>query len=862
MTLPRSHGRDHMTRRDERAGATAMRGQMTIVAAAATLCGSIGLYPLFVSGGWFWSGFGAVLAVAGAGALVRRYRLPALVNLAGGLAALHVYVTIVYAADKAFLGIIPTPGSFARVGDLVGEGWHAANTYAAPVPLIPGIALLATLGIGIVAALVDLLAVRLRRAAPAGLPLLAMYSVPAAIREESISWLAFGIGAAGYLWLLLADARVQVISWGRPVFTSRWSEQAPREQANSSALALTGRRIGATAVVAAVLLPTLVPGIQPKGFFGVGGGGSDGHGRGARTVTTLDPLVSLKRELTRTDDAVVLTFRSTETQPDYLRLYALDRFDGDRWTYSELSSSPRDKIKDSNLPAAPGLTIPAAGTMTTRIKISNHVDLKFLPMPYPATKVDIDGDWRVHPESLMVYSLRDAAGGRDYTVNSLKVAPTAGDLDAAGTPPQDVIQRFTRVPSNVTDRIRKLAENITHSGTSPYQKALLLQQWFTNGQFIYSLAEPPPKQVSDLVDFLTITKAGYCEQFAASMALMARELNIPARVAMGYTPGSPDAKGNWVVRSRDTHAWPELYFSGVGWVRFEPTPSGPTGQGTATVPQYAIPAAASGSGLPTTPSGPNTGASVPSSAASPNASVQRPRDPDNIRSLSGGGLSEPTESRRVPYGLIAGGAAVVLFLLTPMTTRLLTRRRRWARVGDAAAAGADPAAAADAGAGGAAGAPGATGATETLASIGAGPADTYAARAAWAELRADAIDYRVEWRPAESPRAVARRLARQLNLGGAAADALTRIAMAEERARYAPSPSATETLRADSRVMRKAFAAAAGRWTRIRARFFPPSTMAAYRVALGRLLDALDRFDTLAFSLRSRWRARGTAAPH
>ena len=223
MTLPRTHARDHRQRRDERAGVTEMRGQMTIVAAAATLCGSIGLYPLFVSGGWFWSGFGAVLAVAGAGALVRRYRLPALVNLAGGLAALHVYVTIVYAGDKAFLGIIPTPGSFARVGDLVGEGWHAANTYAAPVPLIPGIALLATLGIGIVAALVDLLAVRLRRAAPAGLPLLAMYSVPAAIREESISWLAFGIGAAGYLWLLLADARVQVISWGRPVFTSRWS---------------------------------------------------------------------------------------------------------------------------------------------------------------------------------------------------------------------------------------------------------------------------------------------------------------------------------------------------------------------------------------------------------------------------------------------------------------------------------------------------------------------------------------------------------------------------------------------------------------------------------------------------------------
>jgi transglutaminase-like putative cysteine protease len=805
---------------------------MTIVAAVATLCGSIGLYPLFVSGGWFWSGLGAVVAVSGAGALVRRYRLPALVNLAGGLAALHVYVTIVYAGDQAFLGIIPTPSSFMRVADLVGEGWHAANTYAAPVPLIPAISLLSTLGIGLVAALVDLLAVRLGRAAPAGLPLLAVYSVPAAIREESISWLAFAVGAAGYLWLLLADARVQVTSWGRPVFTSRWSEETPRDQASSGALALTGRRIGVTAVMAALLLPSLVPGIQPKGFFGVGGTGEGG--RGARTVTTLDPLVSLKRELTRTDDAVVLTFRSTEPQPDYLRLYALDRFDGDRWTYSELTSGPRDKIKDRNLPQPPGLTIQSAGTTTTKVAIGDRVDMKFLPLPYPPTRVDIDGDWRVDDESLMVYSLRDAAGGRDYTVNSLKVAPSGPQLDATGTASPEVLGRFTRVPSTVPDRVGEIAENITASATSPYQKAMLLQEWFTNGQFTYSLEAPPPKRVSDLMDFLETTKAGYCEQFAAAMALMARELKIPARVAMGYTPGAPDANGNWVVRSRDTHAWPELYFAGVGWVRFEPTPSGPAGQGTATVPQYAIPAVAAAPGLPSAPPGANSVAPTPSSPGSPGAAVQRPRDPDNITTPTG--LSGSTGTQ-VPYGLIAGVAVALLILLTPMTTRLLTRRRRWAQVGGAGDGAGD-------GAGG----------TDAEGDV----RSAHAARAAWAELRADAIDYRVDWRPAESPRAVARRLARQLNLGGTAADALTRIAMAEERARYAPSPGQTETLRADSRLMRKTFAAAGNRRTRVRARLFPSSTMAAYRAASGRLLDMLDRFDTFAFTGRWRWRARST----
>jgi len=279
-----------------------------------------------------------------------------------------------------------------------------------------------------------------------------------------------------------------------------------------------------------------------------------------------------------------------------------------------------------------------------------------------------------------------------------------------------------------------------------------------------------------------------------------------------------------VVRSRDTHAWPELYFAGIGWVRFEPTPAGPGGQGTATVPQYAIPAAAAAPGLPTTAPGPNSVAPAPSSSGSPGASVQRPRDPDNITTPTG--LSGSTGTH-IPYGLIVGVAVALLILLTPMATRLLIRRRRWRQVDGADAAGARAA---------------------------------HAARAAWAELRADAIDYGVEWRPAESPRAVARRLARQLNLGGAAADALTRITMAEERARYAPSPGQTETLRADSRLMRKTFAGAGNRRTRVRARLFPSSTMAAYRTALSRLLDMLDRFENLAFAGRWRWRARRTSA--
>ena len=82
-----------------------------------------------------------------------------------------------------------------------------------------------------------------------------------------------------------------------------------------------------------------------------------------------------------------------------------------------------------------------------------------------------------------------------------------------------------------------------------------------------------PSRSDDAVwDFLQSTR-GYCVQFATSMAIMARTLDIPARVAVGFLPGESDRNGSYVVTGQRSHAWPELYFEGYGWVRFEPTPA-------------------------------------------------------------------------------------------------------------------------------------------------------------------------------------------------------------------------------------------------------------------------------------------------
>jgi hypothetical protein len=84
---------------------------------------------------------------------------------------------------------------------------------------------------------------------------------------------------------------------------------------------------------------------------------------------------------------------------------------------------------------------------------------------------------------------------------------------------------------------------------------------------------PPGHSTNDILRFLTETKAGFCEQFAGSMAVLLRALGIPTRVAVGFTAGVYDSRaGVWRVTSQDAHAWVEVLFPGFGWLAFEPTP--------------------------------------------------------------------------------------------------------------------------------------------------------------------------------------------------------------------------------------------------------------------------------------------------
>ena len=173
----------------------------------------------------------------------------------------------------------------------------------------------------------------------------------------------------------------------------------------------------------------------------------------------------------------------------------------------------------------------------------------------------------------------------------LDVAP------AATVPPFGRPERETVVAELFTDRpydeklhpyapLYAAARTVVGRPRHPYAATVALESWFRSaGGFTYD--EQPPKPapgVPALVDFVTRTKAGYCQHYAGAMALMLRYLGIPARVAAGFTSGIYDEdKGSWTVSDRNAHTWVEVWFRGYGWLPFDPTPGRGALSGTYTV---------------------------------------------------------------------------------------------------------------------------------------------------------------------------------------------------------------------------------------------------------------------------------------
>lgn len=644
----------------------------TIVAAVAVLLSTACLIPLFVDLRWVLPTVTVVVIISSLGAISRGLGMPVpFVPIVQAL-GLVLTVTAMFAAAEAWARIVPTTQAWDVLRSLLQSGLLDAQEYMAPVPTFPGLVLLAVGGVGLVALSTDTLFVSVRSPLMAGLPLLAMYLAVALTLRNGAPWWAFPLPAAGWLLILAADQRDSVRRWGGLASTTR-----------IRGLSTGARRTGLVAIVLASVIAVILPmrGSMP---WDTGGGSGTGTGTGAGTASgsvILDPLVSMRRSLIDANDTEVLNYRTQAENPSYLRVSVLESFDGTTWRPREGLESGRDggvslpanvlndfvAVNDSN-------RVRGGDSYTYDITVTS-LQNTYLPLPYPVSQIDdVDGlgtDWSLDPSTGVAFSADTAATGRAYRVAALDPRIQSGQLRDAVAAKGDFWPQLN-LPGGMTPRIRELAREVTAIAETPYDRAVALQRWFTrDGGFTYSTSVRSGADADYIAEFLE-ERVGYCEQFAGSMAIMARSLGIPSRVVVGFTQGSLDEDGTWRVTVRDAHAWPELWFEGVGWVRFEPTPrSG----GTVQAPEYARA-----------------------------ADSEIPQGGDDTRGLIDGEGFDPVTAERptelslplLPIALLAL-LVTLLLLAVPMTRRLVRRHRRlharqygaavegaWAEVGDLA----------------------------------------------------------------------------------------------------------------------------------------------------------------------------------
>ncbi|MEU1486803.1 transglutaminaseTgpA domain-containing protein [Streptomyces sp. NPDC005752] len=789
------------------------RTRLALCAFAATMMTAGALLPLVETSGWLLQAAFLLAVQSGVGALARRMRLARILTVSLQALATLLTLTAAFAREHALLGVLPGPRTVQRLAELLTTGADDVGRYAIPAPATDGILLMLIGGILLIGLAVDVLAVTCRAAAAAGLPLLALYSVAAGLSDGGAGWLWFLLAACGYLLLLLAEGRDRLSRWGRVFGGAPRTQGGPAAgQGAGRALApvRTGRRIGVVALGIALAVPAALPALD-GGLLGGTGGGSRG-GSGGGTISAVNPLVSLQNNLNQPENREVMTYRTNSANPGdlYLRILALDQFSGGEWR----PSTRRLRDVPDRLPQPSGLGQDVAVTeIRTNISASPSYRQTYLPLPYPASEVDVRGRWRYEPEGrTLVGDDGQTTRGARYEVSSLSVEPTAAQLARSTAPPPDLAREYTRVPPSLPDVVGKTAARVTEGAADDYERAVRLQDWFTSeGGFRYDTTVTSGTGTTAIERFLK-EKEGFCVHFSFAMAAMARTLDIPARVAVGFTPGTVQADGSVSVGLQDAHAWPELYFEGVGWTRFEPTPS------RGSTPAYTLPDAPSQD--PSDPAQPTDGASV-APTAEPSASESCPaqtRQPGECGASAAAGVADSADPG-TPAGTVVLwvlGALVVLVLpLMPMLWRMRARARR-------------------------------------LSSSGGRTASDTAARvmAAWREITDTAWDHGIPPDDSQTPRKAAARVVRLGGLEGPASAAVHRVAGAVERVLYAPEPGGITTPVEDVREVRAGLRASGGRWNTLRATLAPRSAVRVVRAGSERLSELGRRWSGVVGRLR------------
>lgn len=624
-----------------------------VAAAIATIAAATALTGVIQ--GWGWLGYVVVatVLVTCTGMALRALRAH---PFAVGAAQLLVLLFLVVGAftRSGFLVIVPGPAALTELNDVLVAAFEEIRTGLPPVEGTTPIVCLVTIAIGLVAVVVDILAVTAAAPAATGLILLCVYAVPSALAGELLPWWTFALGAAAFAGLLAVDGSHRHRSWrnrGTPgLGASPGSVSAPVA-------------VVAAALAAGLVAGTAVTGIGTEGSLPGSSSGSDDVPGGLG----INPFTSLRGMLDEGTSVELFRVHGLGQDRRLLRAFTLDTYrPNEGWGLPE-GPMPAGVPADGPLPAAPG-DDGTGESRPIRIEPVNWVDLWLPVFGAPRSLHSISDGWYYDRTSGTVFRERRQRPGPYVEVASLE-EPSRQELRASEPAADDVPPVYTEVEA-VDPRVRDLAEELTADAPTTFDKAQAIWSHFTspgNG-FIYDTQTAPASDPDALADFVLNGKRGFCEQYASAMAVMLRSIGIPARVAVGFTTGYPSGDTR-VITSQDAHAWVEVYFGDEGWVGFDPTP---LSDGRGYVPEYLR--APQDSGNP----GESPGEEVPTASSSVNA----PSSP-----LPGAQSPSDTAQNRRPFyaapswsGWGALGAALVALLATAAVV-LLGRRIATGRPG-------------------------------------------------------------------------------------------------------------------------------------------------------------------------------------
>ncbi len=599
---------------------------------------------------------------------------------------------------------------------LLGQlGTSTVRNSSTPLPTEPGLVWLLLCILALVVVALEVLVNGLEQPSWALAPLAVVYGVGALTLPAEMEFSSFAAVAVGYAVLLLTSTHLAGITKRRPGF------QATRLAVGVATLL--------AALVLAPLLTQLVPLGEKQPWLQAGRN---------KPIELSDPKIELNENLRRPAEQVVLRYRTDSEVPIYLRTVALTRLStsGAELTALKLATSG---LRGAS--TAPGRRVETSVRML--------MPSEYLPVPFVVDEFSADGSWAHDRNTMSIVatgnSRTEQTTGLEYDVVSTVPDPDREELEAATAGVDSSGDDTLTVPEGLDAAVPALADSITAGADTDGQKALAIQSYLRSPEFTYSLDAPDSAGMDAISAFLLDNRAGYCIHFAAGMITLARLEGIPARMAIGFTPGEKDGD-EWIVTTHNMHSWPELYFEGLGWVPFEPTKSivGP--------PEYTNPDVGEGPAASPSPSPSPT--SVPS--APPSVSAEPTEEPTVAPTPPSG---ESGDGNGAGWLLLLG---VGVLLALPFGSRTIARQWRLR-------AGQDP---------------------------------TDAAEGAWREVHALFLDAGLEWNEA-SPVLAGDVLANGLEPPAAAELAV--VAGTVERTRYARDGADTSELAAQVKGFRREF---------------------------------------------------------